>query len=103
MARVLASVCVTVREKAMPDRPELMAIGDSIYNGTRSLTTNAELARLSVPAQVALAFGWDFKSPTYPFDVLFNLEALLRANVFDLRTLKAAVVANAQGWLDRTR
>ncbi len=40
----------------MPDRPELMAIGDSIYNGTRSLTTNAELARLSVPAQVARAF-----------------------------------------------
>ena len=36
-----------------------MAIGDSIYNGTRSLTTNAELAALSVPAQVARAFGWD--------------------------------------------
>ena len=68
----------------MADRPELMAIGDSIYNGTRSLTTNAELARLSVPAQVARAFGWDFKSPAYPFDVLFNLEALFRANAFDL-------------------
>lgn len=87
----------------MPDRPELMAIGDSIYNGTRSLTTNAELARLSAPAQVARAFGWDFKSPAYPFDVLFDLEALFRANGFDLDTLKASVVANAQGWLDRGR
>ncbi len=85
----------------MPDRPELMAIGDSIYNGTRSLTTNAEVARLSVPAQVARAFGWDFKSPAYPFDVLFNLEALFRANAFNLDTLKASVVANAHGWLDR--
>lgn len=87
----------------MPDRPELMAIGDSIYNGTRSLTTNAELARLSVPAQVARAFGWAFKSPAYPFDVLFNLETLFRADSFDLNTLKASVVANAQGWLDRGR
>ena len=83
----------------MPDRPELMAIGDSIYNGTRSLTTNAELARLSVPAQVARAFGWDFKAPTYPFDVLFNLEALFRAHAFDIDTLKMAVIANAQRWL----
>src|SRR5437764_15150217 len=86
----------------MPDRPELMAIGDSIYNGTRSLTTNAELAQLSVPAQVARAFGWEFKAPAYPFDVLFNLEALFRANAFNLGTLKAAVIANAQRWLDRT-
>jgi len=84
----------------MPDRPELMAIGDSIYNGTRSLTTNAELARLSAPAQVARAFGWDFQAPTYPFDVLFNLEALFRAGAFDLGTLKMAVLANAQRWLD---
>ena len=85
----------------MPDRPELMAIGDSIYNGTRSLTTNAELARLSAPAQVARAFGWDFQAPTYPFDVLFNLEALFRAGAFDLGTLKMAVLANAQRSLNR--
>ena len=43
--------------KYVEDLSELMAIGDSIYNGTRSLTTNAELAQLSVPAQVARAFG----------------------------------------------
>jgi hypothetical protein len=79
-----------------------MAIGDSIYNGTRSLTTNAELANLSVPAQVARAFGWPFNAPAYPFDVLFNLEALFRANAFSLDVLKAAVLANAQRWLDRS-
>lgn len=87
----------------MPDRPELMAIGDSIYNGTRSLTTNAALARLSVPAQVARAFGWAFSSPSYPFDVLFDLEAVIRAGAFDLDALKESIVANAQGWLDRPR
>lgn len=87
----------------MPDRPELMAIGDSIYNGTRSLTTNAELALLSPPAQVARAFGWDFKVPAYPFDVLFDLEALFRSNSFDLNSLKASVIANAEGWLARER
>lgn len=84
-------------------RPELMAIGDSIYNGTRSLTTNAALARLSPPAQVARAFGWDFKTPSYPFDVLFDLEALFRAGSFDLDALKAGILANAQAWLDRAQ
>jgi len=87
----------------MPDRPELMAIGDSIYNGTRSLTTNAELARLSVPTQVAAAFGWPFKVPAYPFDVLFDLERMVRAGQFSPSRLKIAVLANAQAWLDKGR
>lgn len=85
----------------MPNRPELMAIGDSIYNGTRSLTTNAELAAMSVPAQVARAFGWDFRIPSYPRDVLFDLEDLFRAGRFDLDGLKRAVLTNAQAWLDQ--
>jgi lysophospholipase L1-like esterase len=80
-------------------RPELMAIGDSCYNGTRSLTTNAEMARLSVPAQVAKAFGWDFKTPSYPFDILFDLEAVFRSGSFDLDALKAGILANADAWL----
>ena len=87
----------------MPDRPELMAIGDSIYNGTRSLTTNGEVAQLSVPAQVAKAFGWAFNVPSYPFDVLFNLETLVRTGQFSRAKLKASVLANAQAWLDRGR
>lgn len=87
----------------MPDRPELMAIGDSIYNGTRSLTTNAELAALAVPAQVAQAFGWDFRTPSYPRDVLFDLEDLFRSDRFDLDGLKRSVLENAQAWLDPGR
>ena len=87
----------------MPNRPELMAIGDSIYNGTRSLTTNAEVAQLSVPAQVAGAFGWSFKVPTYPFDVLFNLETMVRQGQFSPSNLKTSVLANAQAWLNHGR
>ena len=87
----------------MPDRPELMAIGDSIYNGTRSLTTNAELAALAVPAQVARAFGWNFRTPSYPRDVLFDLEDLFRSGRFDLDGLKQSVLDNAQAWLDQGR
>ncbi len=86
----------------MADRPELMAIGDSIYNGTRSLTTNGELARISAPAQVANAFKWKFVTPTYPFDVLFNLETIVRNNDFSLGHLTSGAAANAQAWLDRT-
>jgi hypothetical protein len=83
----------------MADRPELMAIGDSIYNGTRSLTTNGELARNSAPAQVANAFKWRFVTPTYPFDVLFNLETIVRKNEFSLDKIVAGAVANAKAWL----
>lgn len=83
----------------MVDRPELMAIGDSIYNGTRSLTTNGELARYSAPAQVANAFKWKFVTPTYPSDVLFNLETIVRKNQFSLDTIRNGAIANAQGWL----
>lgn len=87
----------------MADRPELMAIGDSIYNGTRSLTTNAEMARNAVPAQVARAFGWDFNAPDYPFDVLFNLETIFRTGDFSVRRLKDAVLANVERWRDLGR
>lgn len=87
----------------MADRPELMAIGDSIYNGTRSLTTNAELAQNAVPAQVARAFGWPFSAPDYPFDVLFNFESIFRSGDFSTGHLKAAILANVQHWRDLDR
>jgi len=86
----------------MANRPELMAIGDSIYNGTRSLTTNGELARISAPAQVANAFNWPFAVPTYPTDVLLNIETIIRNNEFNLDQIVAGVIANAEGWMGPT-
>ncbi|HYM33698.1 MAG TPA: hypothetical protein VEU47_20530 [Candidatus Cybelea sp.] len=79
-------------------RPELMAIGDSCYNGVRSLTITAPLAAWSVPAQVARAFGWAFKSPDYPRPILFDFEQIVR-DPGQFATLRDIVIANARAWL----
>lgn len=58
---------------------EMMAIGDSLFNGVRSLTIDADLARWSAPAQVARALGVaDFAIPDYPKNVVINFEKWLR-------------------------
>ncbi|MFO1157422.1 MAG: hypothetical protein U1E60_01145 [Reyranellaceae bacterium] len=79
------------------DRPELMAIGDSCYNGVRSLTIDAALARQSVPAQVAKAFGWRFLVPDYPRRILFDLEAIAR-HPGSLGSLRQTILHNAREW-----
>ena len=58
--------------------PELMAIGDSLGNGVRSLTIDSDLAAHAVPAQVARAFNWDFVAPDYPRPMLADFEAIFR-------------------------
>ena len=96
----------TVPAEAM--RPPVMAIGDSLLNGMRSATINAELARLSIPALVARALSEDdtFAPPSYPDHVLIDLEAEMRRLDFPfgvlswLRAVKKRVRANARAWLD---
>ncbi len=65
------------------ERPELMAIGDSLFNGTRSLVTGRkDLTDNSVPVRVARGLGlWPnrFVAPDYPQEVLIDLEAIVRA------------------------
>lgn len=81
-------------------RPELMAIGDSIYNGTRSLSTTPGLARLAAPALVARGLGInDFRTPDYPRPVLFDLEAHLREGL-DPKRLRQECLQNAERWFD---
>ena len=65
-------------------RPEMMAIGDSIFNGVRSLTMRPEFAQWSPPAQVARALNIPFTVPDYPRNVVINFEEWLRQipNVF---------------------
>jgi len=62
----------------MPEQPEMMAIGDSLFNGVRSLTINEPLAQWSAPAQVANALGIPFATPDYPRNVVTNFEQWLR-------------------------
>lgn len=86
------------------DRPAMMAIGDSLYNGMRSATIHARLARLSTPALVADALGLPFTVPDYPQPVLADLEAALRdlGSIFfavtRLDSVRQSVRANLAAW-----
>src|SRR5262249_45002451 len=87
--------------------PELMAIGDSLYNGVRSLSMTPRLAELSAPAQVARSLGFPFVVPDYPYEILLDVEDFLRGDIdfhsfTNLETmLFERIAANAAGWLKR--
>nr|WP_298689574.1 SGNH/GDSL hydrolase family protein [uncultured Dongia sp.] len=79
--------------------PEIMAIGDSIFNGVRSLSLSGQLAALSPIAQMADALKLKCTTPDYPRPVLVDLEEAFRGGLPDLIDLKAAAVKNAQAWI----
>lgn len=57
-------------------QPPLMAIGDSLYQGVRSLTIRAEMMRLSAPRQIAeaLGLGGQFAVPQPEHPIITNME-----------------------------
>src|SRR5919109_4170169 len=80
-------------------RPPVMAIGDSIFNGVRSLTIHDELAAISPVQQFAEAAGLPLTRPVYPSPVLFDLEQMARAGITSLFSLQSTVMKNAKAWL----
>lgn len=60
------------------ERPEIMAVGDSLYQGVRSLTFTSELAPHSPPAQVARSLGCPMAVPDPSYPLLFDVEQALR-------------------------
>lgn len=56
----------------------MMVIGDSLFNGVRSLTINEQLAQWRTPVQVAKGLGIPFITPDYPRNVVTNFEQWLR-------------------------
>jgi hypothetical protein len=58
--------------------PELMIIGDSLAQGCRSLTVNADFCQQAWAARVADAQGWQFRPPDFPRPILFDLEQEIR-------------------------
>jgi hypothetical protein len=80
-------------------RPELMAIGDSLGNGVRSLTIDRDLAAHSVSAQVARAFNWEFITPDYPRPMLANFERIFRDPFSGTLDLLRNAANNAHAWL----
>jgi lysophospholipase L1-like esterase len=80
-------------------RPPVMAIGDSMFNGVRSLTMRDELAAISPVQQFVEAVGLPMTRPVYPRAVLFDLEDLARQGITSLFSLQAGVMKNAKAWL----
>ena len=79
--------------------PDIMAIGDSIFNGVRSLTISEDLAAASPPAFVARGLGLQMVQPDYRRPLLFDLEQELRDGI-DLGRLYRSIVDNAERWLE---
>lgn len=79
--------------------PEMMAIGDSLFNGVRSLTIDRALAKLSAVAMVADGLGIRIVNPDYRRPVLLDVEEELRDGV-DLDRIWKNVQRNAQRWID---
>lgn len=83
--------------------PPLMAIGDSMYQGVRSLTMSAPLFRFSPPAQVARALGLDDKAFSYPDPkrpLIVDMEAFVRL-LPDLGAIDQLLSLNARYWTKR--
>ena len=80
-------------------RPPVMAIGDSLSNGVRSLTIHDELAAVSPVQQFIDAVGLPFTRPVYPRAVLFDLEDMAREGITSLFSLQSVVMKNAKAWL----
>ncbi|MDY3556663.1 SGNH/GDSL hydrolase family protein [Gemmata sp. JC717] len=66
--------------------PDLMAIGDSLPQGCRSLSVTAAKCAQSWPARWAAAQTWRFDTPDFPRPVLFDLdqEILSKLDLVDL-------------------
>ncbi len=85
-------------------RPNMMAIGDSLYQGVRSLTIKRGLIQLSAPAQIAEALGirhrFTCPDPTRP--ILADMEAWLRM-LPSLSDVKADLAVNTDYWFGKPK
>ncbi|MGY0793157.1 SGNH/GDSL hydrolase family protein [Azospirillum argentinense] len=88
----------------LPDEylgPELMAIGDSMYNGVRALSINDDKAEESPPVFIASALGLPFRRAEYPALFLYDLELLIYGGILeDLNTLSSHVIKRAEAMLN---
>jgi lysophospholipase L1-like esterase len=110
---ILASGCSTsvnqpsVVPRRYADKPEMMAIGDSLYQGVRSLSLTSNTAPFSPPALVAESLGIErFAVPTPPRPILWDVEKIFDRPVpliISAIELPGEVRANGAIWLaDRT-
>lgn len=83
-------------------RPEMMAIGDSLYQGVRSLTIKRGMMQLSAPALVAEALGirHKFSCPDPARPILIDMEEWLKM-LPDLDAIRDDLAASTDYWLAR--
>ena len=84
----------------MADQPDMMAIGDSMYQGVRSLSFTPKQAPFSPPAQVARALQMHMLVPDLAHPLLFDMEVELRqGGVLDLIThIRDVCLQNLAFW-----
>ena len=86
------------------EQPDIMAIGDSMYQGIRSLSFLPAMVKHSVPKQVADALGMLMTVPDLQQPLLFDLEAELRRGglLHLVEHIRGACLSNLNAWpLDR--
>lgn len=88
---------MTIPEEYM--RPEMMAIGDSLYQGVRSLTMKNNMMQLSAPALAAEALGirHRFSCPDPQRPIVVDMEKWLRM-LADIRGIKEDMAKNIDYW-----
>ena len=81
-------------------RPEMMAIGDSLYQGVRSLTMKSSMMQFSAPALVAEALGIrnKFACPDPLQPIVIDLEQWLRWFP-SLGDITDDIAANTRYWM----
>lgn len=91
---------VTIPDDYM--RPEMMAIGDSLYQGVRSLTMKNGMMQLSAPALVAEALGirHRFSCPDPQRAIVVDMEKWLRM-LPDISGIKEDMGKNLDYWFAR--
>jgi lysophospholipase L1-like esterase len=80
--------------------PELMVIGDSLAQGCHSLSVTKTFCEMSYAAQVASVLNWQFRKPSLPQPVLFDLEEIVRyyLDLWRLEDLLNYLQSNLESW-----
>jgi lysophospholipase L1-like esterase len=82
------------------EQPDIMAIGDSMYQGIRSLSLLPAMVQHSAPKQVADAIGMAMTVPDLRQPLLFDLEAeLRRGGLLNLvEHIRGVCLENLKSW-----
>ena len=90
-------------------RPKFMVIGDSLAQGCRSLSVKADYCAQSWGTRIAASQNWQFITPDFPREVLYDLEKEIRLldtlslslDKLTFSNVVSRIQANLRAWLDQ--